>query len=218
MLEKLPEAIGHALQRQRAGAAQLVMERALSDRILPHLAVSSSAFGNADAIPAKYTADGDGLSPPLEWSGVPDSAHCVVLIVEDADSPTPHPLVHAIVVAGGGDGYLSEGALPSAHHEGEDIRTGLNSYLKHGWLPPDPPPGHGRHHYAFQMFALSKDPGFSRSPGRQELVDVIAGRTLAVGWLVGTYERARREPTVSTVEQSPLVESPLGMGPETVPA
>src|SRR5215468_10402113 len=45
---------------------------------------------------AKYTADGAGVSPPLQWKGVPDAAGSVVLLVEDADSPTRHPLVHAI--------------------------------------------------------------------------------------------------------------------------
>jgi phosphatidylethanolamine-binding protein (PEBP) family uncharacterized protein len=210
MLEKLPEVLGEALQGQRAGVAHLVIERALPDRNLPRFNVKSSAFGNADAIPIQYTADGDGISPPLEWSGVPDSAHCVVLIVEDADSPTPHPLVHAIVVTGGGDGYLSAGALPSADHEGGNIQTGLNSYLKRGWLPPDPPPGHGRHHYAFQLFALAEDPGFSRSPGRQELVDVIAERAVAVGCLVGTYERTRRESAATWAAE----QLPRDVGPE----
>ncbi len=60
--------------------------------------VASLAFADHAPIPARYTADGDGLSPPLAWRALPPEASAVVLLVEDADSPTPNPLVHAIVV------------------------------------------------------------------------------------------------------------------------
>ena len=84
-------------------------------------------------------------------------------MVEDADAPTPHPLVHAIVVGlEPGDGALAEGALDSADHDGSGLQAGRNSYLQARWLPPDPPPGHGVHRYAFQLFALGAGaPAFS---------------------------------------------------------
>lgn len=31
----------------------------------------SPAFGNNQTMPKKYTADGENVSPPLQWSGVP---------------------------------------------------------------------------------------------------------------------------------------------------
>ena len=67
---------------------------------------------------------------------------------EDADSPTPHPLVHAIAWnLPGRDAYLPAGALrgPTAHGDGHAL--GLNSLLRAEYLPPDPPPGHGPHRY-----------------------------------------------------------------------
>jgi Raf kinase inhibitor-like YbhB/YbcL family protein len=155
--------------------------------------VLSSAFDLGQSIPMKYTADGQGLSPPLEWQGTPPTAESVVVIVEDADSPTPHPLVHAIVVnLDVRDHSLIEGALNSPEHEGIGLRTGRNSFLSHAWLPPDPPPGHGVHRYLFQVFALRSGAVFSESPGRQELFDAIAAYAVGAGCTLGTYERAER--------------------------
>src|SRR5438105_5719467 len=47
----------------------------------------SSAFSKGEPIPAKYTADGENLSPPLEWSDPPAGTKSFALIVEDPDAP-----------------------------------------------------------------------------------------------------------------------------------
>ena len=134
--------------------------------------VSSEAFGHNEPMPADYTADGEGLSPPLKWRGVPMNAEAVLVLVEDADSPTPRPLVHAIVWdLPGSDASLPEGAVTAM------------------WLPPDPPRGHGVHRYVFQVFALDIVPRFESQPGRAELLDKVKGHVIAKGLLIGTYER-----------------------------
>jgi phosphatidylethanolamine-binding protein (PEBP) family uncharacterized protein len=58
-----------------------------------------------------------------------------------------------------------------------------------GWLPPDPPTGHGPHNYAFQIFALDSIPALGGTPGRSALVDAIRDHILAAGVLTGTYAR-----------------------------
>ena len=85
---------------------------------------------------------------------------------------------------------MPEGALPSADHEGVGLAIGRNSYLQAAWLPPDPPPGHGVHRYAFQLFALEAGPAFDATPGRDAVLEAIRERGLASGCLFGTYERA----------------------------
>ncbi len=94
-------------------------------------------------------------------------------------------------VAGGGDGSVGWGAMSSDDAD-EKAELGLNSYLQEHWLPPDPPPGHGAHRYAFQVFALSDGKAFSHPLGRQELWDAVRERAIAAGCLVGIYERLRR--------------------------
>ena len=67
---------------------------------------------------------------------------------------------------------------------------GKNSLLGLGWLPPDPPRGHGPHRYAFQIFALDLVPDLDEGAGRGALVTALKGHVLAKGLLVGIYERA----------------------------
>jgi Raf kinase inhibitor-like YbhB/YbcL family protein len=190
MLEKLPDALGHALINQRAGLEKIAFHVIGLRAGMGTVEVRSVAFPDHAPLPIPYTADGDGISPPLQWSGLPDATRSVVLIVEDADAPTPQPLVHAIVVELlPRDTALAQGALPSADHDGLGIKVGKNSYLEASWLPPDPPPGHGVHRYAFQVFALSAVVEFSETPGREEVLDVLRDKAIASGLLIGIYER-----------------------------
>jgi Raf kinase inhibitor-like YbhB/YbcL family protein len=187
MLERLPAVVGRSLLRVRPGLSRIVSRRQGITRAPATIELHSPAFADHQSIPEQFTADGGGASPPLVWWGVPDGARSLALIVEDADSPTPMPLVHAIV------GHLppvltelTEGAL--VDREGSPL-LGKNSYLRASWLPPDPPPGHGRHRYAFQIFALDHDPALGAHPGRHALVDALIQHTIARGLLIGTYER-----------------------------
>ncbi len=190
MLENLPGVLGHALRDRRAGLDKIAFNNCALRGGLGAVTLTSLAFADHAPIPARYTADGEGTSPPLQWTGVAAQAQSVVLMVEDADSPTPQPLVHAIVVdLPAGDGALAEGAIGSADHGGAQLHEGRNSFLGTGWLPPDPPPGHGPHRYAFQLFALGPGEAFGATPGRDAVMQAVKERGLAAGLLIGTYER-----------------------------
>jgi Raf kinase inhibitor-like YbhB/YbcL family protein len=190
MLEKIPRSIGRKMSGVRAGADELAIVDTELTGVNASIEVSSPAFGYNEPIPAHYTADGSGVSPPLEWRGVPPNAEAVVLLVEDADSPTPDPFVHAIVWdLPGVDASLPDGALPSSTEATSTSALGRNSYLSANYVPPDPPPGHGRHRYVFQVLALDAAPRFDSPPGRKALMDKIKGHVVAKGLLIGTYER-----------------------------
>jgi Raf kinase inhibitor-like YbhB/YbcL family protein len=190
MLEKIPHWLGRALTNVRAGHDKLTLAT-IDLEGAASLAISSPAFAPGGRIPPRFTADGEGVSPPLTWSNVPEGTESLALIVEDPDAPTPQPMVHAIVV----DIDPSLTGLPEAaiRPDGEgdvDKNVGRNSGLSEGWLPPDPPTGHGPHDYVFQLLALGAGRGCEdSSPGRTGFKDYVAGRVLAAGVLVGTYSR-----------------------------
>ncbi|QPQ54486.1 YbhB/YbcL family Raf kinase inhibitor-like protein [Allosphingosinicella flava] len=194
MLEHIPAWLGASLRSVRAGADKLAITQPnLGD--FSYIDLASPAFANGAALPPRFTADGAGLSPPLVWGEVPPDTKSLALIVEDFDAPSPHPFVHAIIWGMASDAHrLGEGDIVADGDGGGEGDVGRNSYLREGWLPPDPPYGHGLHHYAFQLFALSgaHDPG--PSPGRNAFLDAIRGHVIAAGLLIGTYTRDEAAP------------------------
>lgn len=190
MLEKIPHGVGHALRGVRAGFDKVASEDRAVAGAEDTVALSSPAFEDGGSIPPRYTADGEGLSPPLAWRGLPAGAAAVALLVEDPDAPAPEPLVHLLAWDLPPDlAELPEGEFRSPGHTGLDENLGKNSFLGAGWLPPDPPTGHGPHLYVFQLFALDTPLTFDGHPGRGAFLKAIEGHVLAKGMLVGTYER-----------------------------
>ena len=197
MLEYVPAWLGRALSGVRAGADKLAVAQAGLGEGVPSLDLTSPAFADGARMPERFTADGDGVSPPLTWGQVPDGTTRLALLVEDADSPTGQPLVHAVVWGLEADaGRLAEGEIVAdGRGDGDGRDVGRNSYFREGWLPPDPPTGHGEHRYAFQLFALdaeAADPG--ANPGRTALIEAIRGHVVAAGVLIGTYDRGEAAP------------------------
>jgi hypothetical protein len=192
MLEHVPAWLGKALAGLRAGTDKLAIVRPELGTSFPALTLSSPAFADGARLPDRFTADGAGVSPPLFWRDPPAGTASLALLVEDADAPSPSPLVHAAIWGLPADaGALAEGEIAAdgpGDAGGHDV--GRNSYLREGWLPPDPPTGHGEHRYAFQLFALAAgagDPG--TTPGRAAMIEAMAGHVLAAGLLIGTYSR-----------------------------
>ena len=157
------------------------------------LTLTSSAFAQNGAIPAKYTCDGDDTSPPLAWSGVPAGAKSLALIVDDPDAPDPaapkRVWVHWVVYnLPPGDGSLPEGAsggqLPGGAVEG------TNDWPRLGYGGPCPPVG--RHRYFFKLYALDTALPDSGRATKAELERAMKGHILEQTELMGTYQRPSR--------------------------
>lgn len=188
----LARSIGWALQPIRPGAQRFAIRRRAFNETPATIEVTSPAFSCGGQIPSRYTTDGDNLSPPLAWSNLPAGTASLVLLVEDADAPALRPLVHAIVADIPPErGELAEGAIPPSARSADTsgLVFGRNSLGRQGWLSISPPPGHGPHRYAFELFALDRMMRFDWPPGREHLLRAISPPALARGCLVGIYQR-----------------------------
>ena len=149
----------------------------------------SEAFSEGRPIPARHTGDGEDLSPPLSWSGLPEGARELALIADDPDAPSGdwvHWVVYKIPV---NVKALKEG-VPRSQELSElaGALQGRNSRGTTGYHGPAPPPGKP-HRYFFKLYAL--DAGLDLKPGltKEELLGAISGHILAQGQLMGTYQR-----------------------------
>jgi Raf kinase inhibitor-like YbhB/YbcL family protein len=154
------------------------------------LTISSTAFGNNGGIPVAYTCEGEDLSPPLHFAGVPASAASLALIVEDPDAPDPRApqttWVHWILYDLPPDCTgLAQGVAGSALPPG--AREGKNDWRRTGYGGPCPPIG--RHRYFHKLFALDTRLGDLGRPNKAALTRAMQGHVLATAVLVGTYEK-----------------------------
>ncbi|HET7677640.1 MAG TPA: YbhB/YbcL family Raf kinase inhibitor-like protein [Candidatus Limnocylindrales bacterium] len=147
--------------------------------------LTSTAFADGEAIPAKYTCDGADVSPALSWQGAPEGTAALALIVDDADAPKG-TFAHWVVYDMTG---TSTGALPEAISESPEAPPqGRNDFRRVGWGGPCPPSG--THRYVLHLYALSEVLGLNGAPTADELRQAMAGRVIAEATLTGTYRRS----------------------------
>ena len=154
--------------------------------------LTSSAFAESQEIPREHTCDGEDVSPPLMWEGLPADTQSVVLIVDDPDAPDPaapkmtwvhwvlYNLPPSVTELKAG---VQQQELPSGTKEG------LNDWKHTGYGGPCPPIG--RHRYFHKLYALGVELADLGTPTKAALEKAMAGHVLAEAQLVGTYERTR---------------------------
>lgn len=157
------------------------------------LTITSPAFSHNTHIPALYTCDGGNISPPLEWTGVPEAAKSLVLIIDDPDAPDPaapkrvwvHWLIYNIPVGVTG---LAEGIAPSALPKGTLAgRTDSKTTVYGGPCPPI-----GCHRYFHKLYALDTVLPNLQIPKKPALLQAMEGHILASAELIGLYQRPDR--------------------------
>jgi Raf kinase inhibitor-like YbhB/YbcL family protein len=158
------------------------------------IALTSPAFAHGERVPRKYCGEGDDVSPPLEWSGVPEDAKELALICEDPDAPTAEPWVHWVIYKIPADQTgLPENVAKAARLKlPTGALQGKNSWSSGqtiGYRGPMPPPDHGEHRYYFRIYALRAKLTAESGLTRNTLVAEMAGHILDEGELMGTYLR-----------------------------
>ncbi|MGH2710681.1 MAG: YbhB/YbcL family Raf kinase inhibitor-like protein [Actinomycetota bacterium] len=141
--------------------------------------LSSPAFQEGGPVPETYSCEGEDLSPPLEWSGVPDGTAELMLTLLDPDAPGrvfTHWTVFEIEPASGGS---AEGTLPDGALEG------TNDFGEVGYAGPCPPEGES-HRYVFTLAAMA-EPSELESGAPPAQVDAILSGAVATTTLTGSY-------------------------------
>jgi Raf kinase inhibitor-like YbhB/YbcL family protein len=122
-------------------------------------ALTSPAFHAGGAIPARYTCDGSGVSPPLRWTAPPRGTRSFTLTMRDLDAGFLHWRATGIAP--------SRRSLAAGAHAGHEL---ANDFGRRGYGGPCPPSG--THRYRFELDAIGAH-----------------GRVLARATLLGRYGR-----------------------------
>ncbi len=151
------------------------------------LEVLSPAFKHESNIPVKYTCDGENISPPLTWSGVPEGTKSFALICDDPDAPMG-TFVHWVIFNIPADSTGLEEALPGVEKLKSTAIQGKNNFGKIGYLGPCPPKGKP-HRYFFKLYALDTKLDLKTGVDKKTLLKAMKGHILAKGELMGYYSR-----------------------------
>ena len=148
--------------------------------------IKSSAFKEGAIIPGKYTCDNIDISPPLEWSQIPDGTKTFALICDDPDAPVG-TWVHWVLFNLPGNILELPENMPKLEVLKNGGKQGKNDFGKIGYGGPCPPGG--THRYYFKIYALDKE--LDTKPGitKKELLKAMEGYILAEGQLMGRYKR-----------------------------
>jgi Raf kinase inhibitor-like YbhB/YbcL family protein len=176
----------------RAGPPGVILAQAESQKGLgATIRLESAAFKDGGTIPKAHTCDGRGTSPPLAWSGVPEAARSLALIVEDPDAPGGTFTHWVLFDVPPGTKGLGEGIPPEGEVRltpaGAAARQGRNDFGKLGYGGPCPP--RGTHRYVFLLYALDAPLNLKPGATRDDLLRAMKGHILAEGRLMGRYSR-----------------------------
>ncbi len=151
------------------------------------LSVSSAAFREGEVIPAKYTCQGQDVSPPLTLSEAPVGTQSLALIVDDLDAPGG-VFTHWIIFNIPADSRELPEAVPTQAELPSGALQGKNDFGRMGYAGPCPPSGRP-HRYQFTIYALDSRLGLTAGVTKTQLLAAMPGHILAQGELNGRYQR-----------------------------
>jgi Raf kinase inhibitor-like YbhB/YbcL family protein len=153
--------------------------------------IESPAFRDGEQVPTKYSGEGQDVSPPLRWSGVPAGARELVLVCEDPDAPMAEPFVHWVIYGMSPMQMALPEGVPTKPMLSKPFtaKQGRNSMGKIGYTGPMPPPGHGPHRYFFMLYALDAKLNLPAGVKKQDLMNAIKPHIIGFTQVIGKYER-----------------------------
>lgn len=147
--------------------------------------ITSDLFEEGGKIPARYTCDGEGISPPLEFHDLPAGALSLVLLMDDPDVP---PSVRSDRMW---DHWVVFNIPPSTRRVKEGVAPhgilGAGTGGDCCYMGPCPPDR--EHRYYFKLYALDCMLSLGKGATKKEVQEAMHGHILAEAHLMGRYER-----------------------------
>ena len=161
-----------------SGAAEKLADEPLDTVIT----LSSRVFAEGDPIPSEFSCEGEDVSPPLSWEGVPGEAMELALVVDDPDA-SGGTYVHRVLF--GLDPSLTglqAGVTPTG---GRQAENSAGDAIYKGPCPPGGDP----HHYRFTVYTLREGLAADDGADAGELLGQVQEVAIAKGTLTGTFAR-----------------------------
>ncbi|GAA1917420.1 YbhB/YbcL family Raf kinase inhibitor-like protein [Microbacterium aoyamense] len=155
------------------------------------LVIRSPHLQPLELFPVRFTGDGANAAPSLVVSGVPAGATELAIVMDDPDAPLPHGFTHWLL-------YGVPALDRAVDLDDPSVRVGPNTMGERAYIGPMPPRGHGRHHYFFQVYALSET--VDGEPSREEFLARYAASVIEQSRFVAYYERFRHEDPAMTTD------------------
>lgn len=160
--------------------------------VFEDIPLTSSAFENEGRIPARYTCDGEDISPPLSWDDPPEGTKELAVICDDPDA-AGGTLTYWVMWGISPDLPSLPEAVPNVEHPPAvgGAKQGKNDFGKIGYGGPCPPRGPA-HQYSFQLYALDTKIDLDPGSSADDLLDATEEHVLGEGELIGLYSRGER--------------------------
>lgn len=152
------------------------------------LQIKSSAFEMDGTIPKKYTCDGEDISPPLSWDGIPEGTKSIVLINDDPDAPMG-TWVHWVLYDLPASTRELQENFPKEKTLHSGAKQGITDFKRVGYGGPCPPSG--THRYFFKLYALDTKLNLEAGATKRQVEDAMKGHIVTQAELVGKYSRSR---------------------------
>lgn len=170
----------------KGGVKQTKMSAIATGGVMDVLKVTSSAFTEGSMIPEKYTCDGDDLSPPIYWSGIPAITRSIALICDDPDASSK-PWVHWVIFNIPATAKSLPEGVPTLKMLTNGSVQGTNDFRQVGYGGPCPP--NGTHRYVFQVYALDIILSLDSTATKDKVLRMMSGHVLAEGQIMGKFKR-----------------------------
>jgi Raf kinase inhibitor-like YbhB/YbcL family protein len=155
------------------------------------LTISSPDFNNNEVLPAKFTGEGQNISPALNWTGIPSNTASLAVIMDDPDAPTGL-FTHWIIFNIPPECKKLPQAVKTNLLLEDGSMQGKNTAGTIGYYGPYPPPGPA-HRYQFNLYALDKMIDVKPGTNRKEVLDAMQSHIIASAMITGIYQRTVKQ-------------------------